>query len=94
MLLIEVRKSGQILFGEFRNQRVLSEEGYNELTSMCIQCGAEGKKGLEYIEDELEERVWRSWYECRSCGTRVECLVCDNQIARGFWGEDTKKLKV
>ncbi len=61
------------LLNTLRSEDNLSGKDYDELTSMCIQCGAEGDKGLEYFEEMDEGGVWHSWYECRSCGVRIEC---------------------
>jgi len=33
---------------------------------------AEGEEGLEYHEEMGEDGIGVSWYECRSCGVRVE----------------------
>jgi DNA-directed RNA polymerase subunit RPC12/RpoP len=50
----------------------LDDDTYEELVSVCLYCGSTGDAGLEYIEERVNGGNSVQYYQCRSCGRRIE----------------------
>jgi hypothetical protein len=65
-------KAYYCLLDAVHNGIELEEATYEELSSVCLYCGAAGDSGLEYKEESRKNGICVQYYHFRSCGKRIE----------------------